>query len=180
MDETIRELYRHREKAFERQITLVEMHLQFVNWLFGIASATLFSALAIIRTSEISELCIILRPETPALMAALVTFIALFFTYKAKTEGNRSIEGVLEQLTYLDVQAASSLDENRPEPKSQYDSVMDFMNDKYLEPNAKYRMDELNKLPERIHTELYWQRWLYKSVATSLLFLFVSVCLYIA
>lgn len=178
MDEIIKELYRHREKAFERQIKQVEIRLQFITWLFGIASATLFSSLAIIRTSEASDLCFILRPESSALVSAIIIFVALIITYKAKTEGNKSIEGVLEQLTYLDVQAATTLDENLPKT-SQYDRVMNFMNDKYLEPDTQIRMAVLNQLPERTHTELYWQQWLFKAVVTSLIFLFISICLYI-
>jgi TctA family transporter len=179
MDETIKELYRHREKAFERQIRLVEIRLQFVSWLFGIASAALFSSLAIIRTSETSDLCFILTPESAALMAAIIALVSLFFTYKAKTEGNKSIEGVLEQLTYLDVQAAVTLDENLPTFLSQYDFVTAFLKDDLLfDPYSKNRMTELDQLPDRVQTELYWQQWLFKAVTTSLFFLFISVCLY--
>jgi len=172
MDETLKELYQHREKSFERQIRLVEIRLQFINWLFGIASASLFSSLAIVRTSEASEICLLLKPEFAALISALFAFIALFSTYKGKAEGNRSIEGVLEQLTLLDVQAAASLDENQPQ-MSQYDRVMKFVNDEYLEPETQPRMEELNELPNRPHTELFWQNWLFKAVIASLAFLFI-------
>lgn len=178
MDETIKELYQHREKSFERQIRLVELRLQFITWLFGITSASLFSALAIVRTSEASDICFLLKPESAALVSAILAFIALFLTYKGKTEGNKSIEAVLEQLTLLDVQAAASLDENQPQ-MSQYDRVMKFANDEYLEPETKPRMDALNELPNRSRTEMFWQQWLFKAVVTSLAFLFISICLYI-
>lgn len=58
MDETIKELYGFSVKAQEREIDMVKNRLEFINWLFGVASALLFfSVLAAQSVKKILALC---------------------------------------------------------------------------------------------------------------------------
>lgn len=174
MEEIVKQLYEHRVKSFDRQIKIVEIRLQFVNWLFGVSSASLFGAFAIVRSSSREPLHFLLNPDISALAAGCFALAGILFTYFAKKEGNISIESVIKQLTYLDIEVSTFLAPNLPK-EDVYTRVGRFMDDDYLDLETKTEMKRLDGLYERKHNELFWQGWLLKSVAASLLLILVSM-----
>ena len=63
MDQTIKEIYEFSVKAQEREIDLIKNRLEFINWLFGVASALLFSSVLAARTIT-PDPCPEIAPET--------------------------------------------------------------------------------------------------------------------
>lgn len=155
MDETIKEVYDFSVKAQEREIDLIKNRLEFINWLFGVASALLFSAVVAARTIT-SDNCPAIAPENLiSLSIGCSAFIAILCTFIGKWQGYNSVGSSLSILTLLDIQKLAFLKEQPPSGTSD-DKAVKFTMFSYLPEPQKQKYDSYVAYGERKYSEVLW------------------------
>jgi hypothetical protein len=155
MDEIIKEVYDFSVKAQEREIDLIKNRLEFINWLFGVASALLFASVLAARTIT-PDPCPEIAPENYiALSAGIFSFLAIICTFLGKWKGYNSVGNRITILTLLDIQKSAFLKETPPTGSSD-DKAVKFTMFEYLPKEQKDKYDYCSKFGERKHSEIFW------------------------
>jgi len=155
MDQTIKEIYEFSVKAQEREIDLIKNRLEFINWLFGVASALLFSSVLAARTITPSP-CPEIAPENYiALSVGLFSFLAIISTFIGKWQGYNSVGARITILTLLDIQKSAFL-KDQPPSGSNDEKAVKFSMFEYLPGAQKEKYENRTKYGERKYSEVLW------------------------
>lgn len=151
MDEIIKEIYASSVKAQERAIDIIKNRMDFMNWLFGIASTLLFSAVVAAKNLPNKTSHFIYSENIIVILVGVFAFAAIACTFYGKLQGYNSIENRIRILTLLDVQKFVFLAKNPPES-----NPIIFSNFGYLPEKEKLKYNSLETYGERFNNEVLW------------------------
>jgi len=151
MDEVIKEIYASSVKAQEREIDIIKNRMDFMNWLFGIASTLLFSAVVAAKNLPSQNCCFICLENLIVISVGLFAFVAIACTFYGKYQGYNSISTRIQILTLLDIQKFVFLKPNPPEG-----NPVLFSKFEYLPETQKNLYVFLEARGERKNSESRW------------------------
>ena len=155
MDETIKEIYDSGVKSQEREIDLIKNRLEFINWLFGVASALLFASVLVARAIT-PDLSPVIAPENCIVLATgIFSFLAIVCTFLGKWQGYNSVVNRITILTLLDIQKSVFL-KKAPPNGSTDEKAVKFAMFEYLPNEHKEEYDHCSNYGERKYSEIFW------------------------
>jgi len=154
MDETIKELYGFSVKAQEREIDMIKNRLEFINWLFGVASALLFFSVLAAQSVKKNPCPFLIQESSILLLIGIFSFIGIIFTFIGKWQGYNSVGKRITILTLLDIQKTVFL-KGAPDDPSDKKAVK-FIMFEYLPEPQKQNYENCVLYCERKYSEILW------------------------
>ena len=151
MDEVIKEIYASSVKAQEREIDIIKNSMDFMNWLFGIASTLLFSAVVATKNLPPQKCCFICLENLIIVSVGVFAFVAIACTFYGKYQGYNSIRARIRILTLLDIKKFVFLKPNPPQS-----NPVIFSKFEYLPEAEKNMYISLEAYGERKNNESRW------------------------
>lgn len=144
MDDIIKEIYMSSVKTQEREIDIIKNRLDFINWLFGVASTLLFAAVVAARSSSTNN------SVEDFIIASIgfFAFLTIMFTFFGKLQGYNSIQNRIQILTLLDVQKLIFLAPNPPESNPIIFSNFGYLPEKMMSTYLKLDAYTVRKTDE--------------------------------
>ena len=154
MNETIKELFGFSVKAQEREIDLIKNRLEFINWLFGVASALLFFSVLAASSVKENPCPLLIQESSLLLLVGIFSFIGIIFTFIGKWQGYNSIGNRMTILTLLDIQKSVFLKGTPDDPSDK--KTIKFIMFEYLPEPHKQNYENCVLYSERKYSEILW------------------------
>lgn len=154
MDETIKELYSFSVKAQEREIDMIKNRLEFINWLFGVASALLFFSVLAAQSVKPNSSPFLMQECSILLIIGTLSFFGIIFTFIGKWQGYNSISKRIAILTLLDIQKTVFLKSTPDDPSDK--KAVKFIMFEYLPEPQKQNYENCVLYCERKYSEVLW------------------------
>lgn len=155
MDEAIKEMYGSSVRAQEREIEFIRNRLEFINWLFGIASALLLSSVVAAQSIVPCSNPWIAPELKISLAIGMFSFLAIICSFIGKWQGYNSIGNRITILTLLDIQKSVFLKDEPPAGNTN-EKIVRFINYEYLPNEQKEKYDECLRYEARRYSEVCW------------------------